>query len=147
MSSCVPRKCPCLLAVALLAFLTVGTTAVHAAPLSGSYHVVQKTDAGARIRVRLQLHLINHELHELRIQRLTFWDVSHPDQRGSQACAILLRAGAAADVEQEFSISRTEYELWRRGSRPRVVLELRTANGSRASQVVHLGRTSDGRMN
>lgn len=143
----VPRIWQCLLAVAeVFAFVTVCTNTLQAAQLSGSYQIIQKTDVGPQTRVRLQLHLINHESRELRIQRLTLWDLSHPDQGGSQACAIVLHAGDAADVEQEFSISHTEYELWRRGSRPRLVLEVRTPNGGRSSEVVHLDRISRGKV-
>jgi hypothetical protein len=137
-----------LLAVAeVFAFLTFGTQALHATELSGSYEVVQKANIGARTRVRLRVHLTNREPRDLQIQRLTLFDGPRVDQSASQACSIALRSGTTADIEQEFNISHTEYELWRRGSRPRLVLELRTARGGKTTEVVRLDRIDGGKVN
>ena len=137
-----------LLAVAeVFAFLAFCTNTLHAAQLSGSYQVIQKANIGARTRVRLHLHLTNREPRDLQIQRLTLSDSPRVDQLTSQPCSIALHAGATADIEQEFNISHTEYELWRRGSRPRLLLELRTPRGGKTTEVVRLDRIAGGKVN
>jgi len=137
------RTCNCLLVVAwLFVFAIQFAQASDASRVSGSYQVVQKTDLGSQTRVRLQLHLTNHGQRELHIQRLTLWDFSHPDKGGTQACSIVVHAGATADTTQEFTIRRPEYELWNRGTRPRLVLEVQTPGGRKATEVVRLDRVS-----
>lgn len=119
--------------------------AADAVQLSGAYQLVHKTDLGPQTRVRLRLHLANHAARELHIQRLTIWDFSHPDRGGSQACSIVVHAGASVDTTQEFVIRRAEYDLWRRGARPRVVLEMQSPSGGNTTEVVRLDRISSGK--
>jgi hypothetical protein len=119
--------------------------ASDASRISGFYQVVEKTDIGSQTRVRLQLRLINHQKHELRIQRLTLWDFSHPRKGGSQACTIVLGAGASVGTIQEFTIPRAEYELWTRGTRPRLVVEMQSARGRGAGEAVRLDREFKGK--
>jgi len=136
-----------LVAAGLFAFTIQFARASDASRVSGSYHVVQKMNLGSQTRVRLQLRLTNHGQHELRIQRLTLWDFSHPDKGGTHACSIVVHAGASADTTQEFTVRRPEYELWVHRTRPRLVLEAQSPDGRRTTKVVRLepvfGRKAD----
>ncbi|MGA2856498.1 MAG: hypothetical protein ABSE40_06485 [Candidatus Sulfotelmatobacter sp.] len=114
--------------------------------VTGSYRVVHKTDLGTQTRVRLQVHLRNRGQGNLHIQRLTLWDFSHPDKGGTQACSIVLPNGASADTTQEFTIPRAEYELWKRGRRPRLVLEIETQGSHPTTKAVRLDRISGGKV-
>jgi len=134
-----------LLVAGLLVFSAQFARSADASPLSGAYELVQKTDLGPQTRVRLRLHLANHGARELHIQRLTLWDFSHPDRGGSQACSIVVPAGASVDTTQEFTIRRPEYDLWRRGARPRLILELLAPSGHNTTEVVRLDRISSGK--
>jgi hypothetical protein len=118
-----------------------------ASRVSGSYEVVKKAEIGPDARVRLKLHLVNHEARDLHIQRLTLADFSHSGKGGTLACSIVLGAQAAADTTQEFIIRREEYELWKRGTRPRMVLQLQNQNGQKATEVIRLDHISSGREN
>jgi hypothetical protein len=111
-----------------------------ASRVSGSYQVLSKTELGSQIRVRLELHLTNPERFELHIQRLTLWDFSHPS--GTQACSIVVHPGASVDTSQEFTLQRPEYELWSRGTRPRLVVEAQSPDGRKTTKVVRLERTN-----
>ena len=138
-------RCNRLLVVAgLLLFAIPLTQASDPSRLSGTYRVVEKAHLGSQIRVRLQLHLTNRGQRELHIQRLTLWDLSHPDKGGSQACSIVVRAGGSADTTQEFTIPRPQYEMWRRGTQPRLVLQEQTPGG-RTTQAVRLTRVPGGK--
>jgi len=142
------RRCNSLVVVAgLLVFAIQFAHASEAARVSGSYQVVGKTGLGPQTRVQLQIHLTNHGPRELHIQRLTLWDFSHPEKGGTQACAIVVHASASADTTQVFTIPHAEYELWGRGTRPRLVLEIQSPGGRTTSEVVRLDRTSRGKVN
>jgi hypothetical protein len=121
--------------------------ASDASQISGSYQVLQKSDLGAQTRIRLEIHLANRGARDLRIQRLTLWDLSHPGGGETQACALIVHPGAAVHTELQFTIPRSEYELWSRGSRPRLVLEVSRPSGGKTNEVVRLepisGRKAD----
>jgi hypothetical protein len=140
----VVRVCNYLFVAAqLFVFTTRQTQASDISQLSGSYQIVQKTDLGPQTHVRLQVHLINHWQRELHIRTVALGDLSHPGKGGMQACSIVVHAGASSDTTQEFTIPHSEYELWRRGTRPRMVLEIELPSGHQTTMVVRLGRVSD----
>src|ERR1700733_459509 len=110
--------------------------------VSGSYAVIQQTALGSQTQVRMRIHLVNHGSSNLSIQRLTLWDFSHPDAAGNHVCAVTLRAHASVDTTQEFTIRRSEYQLWQRGLRPRFILQMASAGNARSKAVVRLNRIS-----
>jgi hypothetical protein len=123
-----------LLALAQLA--SAGTASV----VSGTYQVVQKTNLGSQTQIRMRIHLVNQGAKNLSIQRVTLWDFSHPDKGGTHACALTLRAHASVETTQEFTIRRPEFELWRKGLRPRLVLGMAAPARTKSTAVVRLER-------
>lgn len=146
MNSKVLRSSRLLLALAFsVAFALQPCQGSDTKPLSGSYHVVQKTEAGPHNRVRLQLRLTNQSHSDLVIQRVALWDFSHPGVAGVRSCSLALRAGSSVDTTQEFTVLRSEYESW--GSHgPRLLLEVMLPSGRKTIEVVHLNGTS-GKVN
>jgi hypothetical protein len=143
MSYRILRVCKWRLVVAALFALVVQFAPASNAPLvSGSYEVVQNTDLGSQAQIRMRIHLVNHGPNDLSIQRMTLWDFSHPDRGGSHACAVTLHAHASAETTQEFTIRRPEYELWQRGLRPRLVLQMGGPGSTKSTAVVRLDRVS-----
>jgi hypothetical protein len=114
--------------------------------LSGSYHVVQKTEVGPHNRVQLQLRLTNQGHSDLVIQRVALWDFSHPGRAGVRSCSLVLRAGSSVDTTQEFTVLRSEYESWRGSHGPKLLLEVTLPSGRKTIEVVHLHSTS-GKVN
>ena len=146
------RMRQCLTVTAALIFASVLLTpplghASDVARLSGSYQIVQKTADSAHTRVQLHLRLTNPGPRDLHIQRLTLWDSPHPERGGTQKCSLFLHAGASLNTTQEFTISRPNLDLWNRGTRPRLVLELLGSSGRVTTAVVRLDRASRGRAN
>ena len=127
---------------ALLAVVLQVASASNAPLVSGSYEVVRNTNLGSQTQIQIRIHLVNHGANNLSIQRITLWDFSHPDKGGTRACALTLRAHASADTTQEFTIRRPKYESWRRGLRPRLVLEMAAAARTKSTAVVRLDRIS-----
>jgi len=142
------RKCSYLLVIAVVAFFSI--PAAHAndtSALSGTYQVIHKAETGGQARVQVQIHLVNRGARDLHIQRMTFWDFSHPAKGGTQSCSLLIHPSKSADTTQEFTLPRAEYELWKRGAHPRLVLEIATPQGRPTTQVVHLDRIAGKRGN
>jgi len=113
---------------ALIAFSMQCAGATNAPVLSGSYRIVSTKDLGARIQVRINIRLVNHGPAAVAIGRITLWDLAQPT--ASQACALTLSAHGTLATEQEFVLERSEYEMWRGGMHPRVVLEMPPNNAS-----------------
>jgi hypothetical protein len=128
------------LAVAM--FVDQFATASNAPVVSGYYQVVQSKAVGSQKQIKVFIHLVNHGPIDLSIQRMTLWDFSHPDKGGTGVCALALHAHATAETTQEFTIRRPEYESWRRGMRPRLVLELMAPSRAKSTAVVRLDRIS-----
>jgi len=128
------------LVVAALFALAQLASASNAPALSGTYQVTQKTNVGSQTQIRMRIHLVNRGPNNLSIRTMTLWDFSHPDKGGTHACALMLRAHASADTTQEFTIRRPEFESWRKGLRPRLVLEMAAPARTKSTAVVRLDR-------
>lgn len=128
-----------LLALAfLLAFASQISQGSDIQRLSGSYHVVQKTEVGPQNRVRLQLRLTNQGQRDLVIQHMALRDFSHPGRETVRACSLALRAGSSIDTTQGFTVPRSEYESWRGSHGPTLLLEVMFPSGRKSIEVVHL---------
>jgi hypothetical protein len=133
---------------ALLAVAIQFAAADNAPQVSGSYVVTQRRAVGSQVQIGMRIHLTNHGTSDLSIRRLTLWDFSHPEKGGSRVSALTLRAHAAADTTQQFTVSRSDYQSWQKGFRPRFVLETagtRSTPGSpvlKRTLIVRLDHTS-----
>jgi hypothetical protein len=141
------RMCNYLLAAGLLVFASADCKASTGPQIFGSYQVVRKAAIGPQERVRMRIHLTNHGLLDVHIQRLTLADFSHSYKGATQACSIVVRRRASADIIQEFTFRRPEYEMWRRGTRPRLLIEVQTPGGRKVTQGVRLDAVAGGRGN
>lgn len=110
--------------------------------LSGSYQVVQKTEAGPQNRVQLHLRLSNQRSEDLRIQRIALWDFSHPARESMRACSLVVHAGSSADTTQEFTVPHSQYESWQRGKGPRLLLEVLLPSGRTTTEAIELTAAS-----
>jgi hypothetical protein len=143
MSCNILRACKRCLVVATLLTLGIPLATASNGPLvSGSYKVVQSKNVGSQAQIRIRIHLVNHGPLDLSIQRMTLWDFSHPDKGGTNACAVALRAHASAETTQEFTIRRSDYQLWQKGLRPRFVLQMGGKGSTKSTAVVRLDRIS-----
>ena len=137
----------CLALAAVVAVTPQLTQAREVTRLSGSYQVVEKSNAGPNTTVRLQIQLTNLGSARVSIQRIALRDFSHPTHDGVRPSALTIPAGGIAGSIQEFTVPRVEYEGWQSGNRPTIVLELSTASGRRTTEVLRLTRVSDRKGN
>lgn len=136
----------CCLVVALLLF-TFGAQPANAAglPISGAYEVIQKTDLGSQTKVLMRFHLTNHGQAPLLLQALSLSDFGHQPGKAALATAITLSPGSSQAISQSFVVPRLQFDQWKMGAQPRVVVELQTTKGARITQAVRLERIPAGK--
>jgi hypothetical protein len=134
--------------IALLFFALPFLRASSTGSVTGSYTVLEHRARGPQAQIRMRIHLVNSGPSDLFIRRMILSNLSHPDGGTARACAVTIRAHSWLETTQEFTVSRSEYQLWRRGMKPRFLLQVGSPGGSvgRASQksmaVVLENRTS-----
>jgi len=136
--------CTCKWPLVVAAFFALAqfASASNAPVVSGTYQVVQNTNLGSQTQIRMRIHLVNRGPNNLSIRSITLWDFSHPDKGGTHVCALTLRAHASADTTQEFTIRRPEFDSWRKGLRPRLVLGMAAPARTKSTAVVRLDRVA-----
>ncbi len=133
------RTCKGLLVLTLLA---ISARASDSSQLSGSYEVTHKSELGAQTRVELRIHFTNRGSRGLSIERLILRDFPSVREGASQPCSIVLPPHDSTVVTQAFTVRRSEYELWAHGSKPRLVLKLKTPGAPETTKVLRLDRFS-----
>lgn len=137
-SRCFLRSTCWILLAAWLAITPQISQSSDVSRLSGSYQVVRDAGAGPQSRVQLHLRLSNQRGEDLRIQRIALRDFSHPARESSRACSLLVHGGSSVDTTQEFMVPRSEYESWKRGQGPRLLLEVLLPSGRKTTEAVEL---------
>jgi hypothetical protein len=126
------------LAMALLTLNVQFALASNVPLVSGSYEVVKDSGVGSQLQIQIRIHLVNHGSSDLSVQKITLWGQSHPDRGGTQACTVTLRPHGAVETIQQFTVRRSDYQLWKRGLRPRLVLQMAGPRGAKSATIVRL---------
>jgi len=136
-----------LLRLSLLASLLLAGAAVQSAgnELAGTYRVKQVTDLGSEVRVTLHIRLINNTSQNLVVTDLALRDLRRSGKAEAVPVGTSLQPREGATVEQEFVISRAEYERWSKGVRPALEVRLQPAGGREVRRAVYLARLDAGR--
>ena len=145
MNQFIPRTLCRLCLGLLLASFVAWTASGAGASISGTYEITEKTDVGSLVKVVVQFHLTNHEASAVSLQGMELSDFAYPHANGTQAAPVTLRPGATQDISREFVIPRAEYDQWKRGLRPRVILTLQTATGTKMNEALRLDRAAAGK--
>jgi len=129
------------LAVALFLSLTTATAARAAGnEVIGSYRLEQVTDLGPQVRVTLHIRLLNNSAQNLSISKVALSDL-HPgaNQQAISAWA-QLQPRQTTTLDQQFVVSRQEYERWRKGARPALQVALQPEAGRTVQRTILLRR-------
>ena len=138
-------NCYCL-GVALLLF-TLCALPANAAnlPISGTYEVIQKTDFGSQTKVVMRFHLTNHSQVPVVLQALSLSDFGYQPGKAPLAASITLPPGGSQAISKALVIPRLQFDQWKMGAHPRLVVELQTTTGSRITQAIRLERIPAGK--
>jgi hypothetical protein len=120
-----------------------GALASDAPTISGSYQVMRSRNLGALSQIEVRIRLVNHEASDFYVQRMTLWDFSHADKGGTKVSAIALHSHGLAETIQQFTIRRSDFQLWQKGFRPRLVLQMAGPGRTKSKAVVRLDRISN----
>lgn len=129
----------------LLSSFVAWTARGAGASISGTYEITEKSEAGSQVKIVVQFHLTNYESSPVSVQAIALSDFAYPHTTGTQDAPVTLRPGTTQDISREFVIPRAEYDQWKRGLRPRVILTLQTATGTRMSEALRLERPAAGK--
>lgn len=124
----------CLVCLVALAARAAGNEVV------GFYRVEQVTDLGPQVRVTLYIRLTNNSAAELSITKVALRDMRQPAKPAVTSAWAQLQPREATTVEQEFVVSRAEYQSWSRGARPMLQVALQPAGGREVARTIPLRR-------
>lgn len=127
---------------ALFALSIQGALASSLPTISGSYQVVRSRNLGSQSQIDVRIRLVNHGASDFYVQRMTLWDFSHVEKGGTRVSAVVLRGHATAETTQQFIIRRSDFQLWQKGFRPRLVLQMASPGRTKSKTVVRLERIS-----
>jgi len=119
-------------------FLVAPVHAQNAHDLAGFYSVKNVNDLGAQVRVTLQVRLANSGEADLSTAKLSLRS-SLPAQKDHGAIApVALRPHGNASFTQDFTISRTEYQMWKKGARPSLSIRAQAAGAKTLTRTIKL---------
>lgn len=119
-------------------FLVAPVRAQEPHDVAGFYSVKNVNDLGAQVRVTLQVRLANTGEADLSTAKVALRS-SLPARNDHGAIAPLaLRPHGTASFTQDFTISRTEYDMWKKGARPLLSFSTQTANGKTLTRTIKL---------
>ena len=128
-----------------LSFLIAPAASAAGVSISGTYEIIQKTDAGPLVKVEVRFHLVNQQPNAMTLLGVLLSDFGYPSAKDTLAVPVILPPGASQDVTQEFVIPHAQYDQWRRGLKPKVILTLKTATGIKTNEALRLSRVSAGK--
>ncbi len=129
------------LALVLLLLLAVATTVkADGYEVTGFYRVTQVTDLGPQVRVSLHIRLLNNTSQNVSITHLSLHDL-HAQGRPSPVPGwTTLQPRQVTTVEQQFVISKWEYQSWSKGARPMLQVALQSAGAHEVARAIPLRR-------
>jgi hypothetical protein len=117
-------------------------SASNRSSLSGSYEVLETSVLGSQSQVRMRLHIVNHGSSPVAIEKITLWTLAHPEPGSAQTVVLTIPAHASIDSVQSFTIRRSDHQAWRKGLRPRLVLQTAGSGNSKNQAMLRLEPTS-----
>src|ERR1035438_10299679 len=117
-------------------------SAPNRSSLSGSYEVLETSVLGSQSQVRMRFPLGNHGSSPVAIEKMTLWNLAHPEPGSAQTVALTIPAHASIDRVQSFTIRRSDHQAWRKGLRPRLVLRTAGSGNTKNQAMLRLEPSS-----
>jgi len=131
--------------VACLLVFTLAAALSHASggrDFAGIYEITNVNDLGPTVRLTLSVRLFNYSGAKVAGASLTLQDSVLPGQAYGSFPALSFGDHESVRRSADLTIPRVEYERWRRGGSPNLVVEFHDAQGNlvrRRAEVI-LGR-------
>ena len=109
-----------------------------ATKISATYDVLQRTSLAGREQIHVRIRLVNHGPTSVLIKKMALWTSSLPEKGAVRVCALPLAAHSSTTTQQEFTVRSADYQHWRTGTPPRLILQLASRGKSISKQVIRL---------
>jgi len=119
-------------------FLVAPVHAQERHDVAGFYGVKNVNDLGTQVRVTLQVRLTNTGESDLSTAKLALRSSLPAGKDHGAITPLALRPRATASFTQDFTISRTEYEMWKKGAKPALSISTQTAGGKTLTRTIKL---------
>jgi len=106
--------------------------------VSGMYKVTETTDLGTEIRVTLQIRLMNSGEDRIFVTQARLRGFPYSGRSEDKPAGVILEPHGSSEFTQEFTIAKQEYELWSKGARPHLGLNVQVAGGAATTITIPL---------
>lgn len=120
------------------ALLSAAAHAPEAHDVSGTYSVKSVTSTGEKVILTLGVRLHNSGPVDFSDSKAVLLSTLPGGKAHGALEASTLRPHSDASVTQTFTISRDEYEMWRKGAKPALSLSTKSADGSSVTRTIRL---------
>jgi hypothetical protein len=124
--------------LATLLLTTVSALAKDGRDFVGFYNFSHARSQGDGVRVTLNLQVQNLSASDVKGAVISLRQNTGLVNVGESKPIKLLRDHGSAKVSQRFTVSRTEYEVWRQGTQPTVFIVYRDAHGKWLERYIQL---------
>jgi hypothetical protein len=107
-------------------------------PVTGFYSFQRVTDLGDEVRVTLNMRLVNTSDEDFSEAKLVLGSPRPWVHIRGTVPPLLLRPHSEDSFTEDFTLPSTEYERWRKGERPLLVMQFHRADGKVMKQLVRL---------
>jgi len=121
-----------------LLLVTGGAVCAGGRELLGTYRIEQISDLGGEVRVTMHIRLLNNSPQNLSITKIALRDTHQRRNPAGTSAWSRLEPREAATVDQEFVVSRAEYESWSKGARPMLQVAYQPAGGREVARTIVL---------
>ena len=127
-----------LLPLLLCWFLVAPVHAQEPHDVAGFYSVKNVNDLGTQVRVTLQVRLANAGEADFSTAKMALRSSLLARKDHGAIAPVTLRPHGAASFTQDFTIPRTEYEMWKKGAKPSLSISTQTASGKTLTRTIKL---------
>ncbi|SRR5258708_33387207 len=106
--------------------------------VSGIYKVTETADLGTQMRVTLQIRLMNAGEDRIFVTQARLRGFPHSGRSEDKPAHVILEPHGSSEFTQEFTIAKQEYELWGKGARPHLGLNVQVAGGGTTTITIPL---------
>ena len=124
--------------LAILLLSTVTAFAKDGRDFVGFYNLAHPIQQGHNMRVTLNLQVNNLSAAAVKQAVITLRQNTGHELVGQSSPIKLLRDRGTVKVSTRFTVSRTEYELWKQGTQPTVFIVYKDAHGTSWERYIQL---------
>ncbi len=129
-------RCACL--ILLTAVSVALCSGKNGRDFAGTFQIQNSVELGGMVQATLLLRVFNYSALDVHEATLTLVDSVHPHGALGSMAGVSIPPRRNTQLKAEFTVPEREFQKWRNGSAPRLVLELPDAKGVKVRRPVEL---------